>query len=126
PNEESIDNVYGYISKYCKGLTNNIITYNKDKRDEGKVVAFNKYIKGILITNDLKEKLRGVYRGSEVNEMIFFADDSLFDYKKLAYLCGEEAINNMKSKEIIFVANEETEHMDRAKKIIRNFNKEAW
>ncbi|GAA0728168.1 hypothetical protein GCM10008905_26690 [Clostridium malenominatum] len=126
PDEESVTNVCNYISKYCKGLANNIISYYKSERDEKPLLTFNKYNKGILVTNDLKEKLRGVYRGREVNEMIFFANNSLFDYRKLAYLCGEEAINNMKSKEIIFVANEETEHMDRAKNIIRNFNKEAW
>lgn len=126
PNEEDVTNVCGYITKYCKGLVNNIFTYYRGKSDEMSLLTFNRHNKGILVTNDLKEKLRGVYGGRGVNEMIFFADSDLFDYRKLVYLCGEEAINNMKGKEIIFVANEETEHMDRAKNIIRNFNKEAW
>ncbi|MDU5011609.1 MAG: competence protein ComF, partial [Clostridium botulinum] len=54
-------------------------------------------------------------------------DKNKFNYKELIYLCGTVGRGEYDFKgEIIFLANTETVHMEKAKNIIRGFNKEAW
>ena len=59
--------------------------------------------------------------------MVYFANDPEFNYKKLIYFCGSVGRGEKDWKgEVIFLSNEETEDMEKAKNITRNFNKEAW
>lgn len=127
PNEENVFNVFRYINRYCKELTNNIVCYYKNKSSEKLLSNFRKYKSGILITNDLKERSCKLYQDKDINEMVFFADNHVFNYKKLVYFCGSEALNkNGLGRELLFVANEENEQMYKAKNMVRNFNREAW
>ncbi|MBU5486098.1 hypothetical protein KQI86_17395 [Clostridium sp. MSJ-11] len=127
PYEEHIFNVFQYIDKYCKELTNNIVCYYKNENSKKILLNFEKCKSGILITNDLKERAFRLYPSEDTNEMVFFSDNHVFDYKKLVYFCGAEALNkNRIGRELLFVANEENEQMYKAKNMVRKFNREAW
>ncbi|MDF2881315.1 MAG: hypothetical protein K0R54_1872 [Clostridiaceae bacterium] len=123
PSMERLVNVYGHISQCGSNLTKNIYCYHTG--DNGKVIINFKHVKdGILITDDFSSIFNNI---RNLDKMIFFTNDGLYDYKKLVYLCS----SNLQGKkdyrgEIIFLSNSETDDMDTARKIIRDFNREAW
>lgn len=124
PDEEKLENVYFYINNYCYNISKNIICFRKGKADKKLITNFQKMKKVIIITNDFENMFPN---SSNVDVMVYFADDLQFDYKKLIYFCGSVGRSERYWKgEVIFLANEETEDMEKAKNITRNFNKEAW
>lgn len=121
PNEGKVKRVYEYLSLYCNKLDGNIMFFIKNKSDEKTIDNFIKIKQGIMITNNFYLDVKNS------NVMVFFADDKLFNYKKLVYLCGKVGRSEKSRKgEVIFLGNCETEDMDKAKNITRHFNKEAW
>jgi late competence protein required for DNA uptake (superfamily II DNA/RNA helicase) len=124
PDEDKLEKVYFYISNYCRNISKSIVCFTKGKTDKRLIANFQKMKKVVIITNDFEK----VFSNSvNVDVMVYFADDSRFDYKKLIYFCGSVGRSEKDSKgEVIFLANEETEDMEKAKNITRNFNKEAW
>jgi Superfamily II DNA/RNA helicase required for DNA uptake (late competence protein) len=124
PDEEKLENVYFYISNYCRNISKSIVCFTKGKTDKRLIANFQKMKKVVIITNDFEK----IFSDSiNVDVMVYFADHSEFDYKKLIYFCGSVGRSEKDSKgEVIFLANEETENMEKAKNITRNFNKEAW
>lgn len=124
PDEEKLENVYFYISNYCRNISKSIVCFRKDKTDKKLLANFEKMKKIVIITNDFQK----VFSSSmNVDVMVYFADDIGFNYKKLIYFCGSVGRSEKDLKgEVIFLANEETEDMEKAKDITRNFNKEAW
>ncbi|MBI6874011.1 hypothetical protein [Clostridium aciditolerans] len=124
PDEEKLENVYSYINNYCRTLNRNIICFAKDKLNKKLITNLSKMKKTVLITNDFEQTVCNI---NDSNIMVYFANDPEFNYKKLIYFCGSVGRGEKDSKgEVIFLANEETEDMERAKDITRNFNKEAW
>ncbi|MCY6485641.1 hypothetical protein OW763_15020 [Clostridium aestuarii] len=124
PDEEKIINVYKYLYKYCSRLNKNIFTFIKKKNDDKMFLNFIRMKKGIIITNDFKDLYANF---NNINIMVFFANDKLFDYKKLVYFCGKVGRSERRHKgEVIFLGNSETEDIDITKNITRHFNKEAW
>lgn len=124
PDESKLENVYFYISNYCLNISKSIVCFIKDKTDKKSIANFQKIKRAVIITNDF-EKIFSDFINIDV--MVYFADDLKFDYKKLAYFCGSVGRSERDSKgEVIFLANEESEDMEKAKNITRNFNKEAW
>lgn len=124
PDEEKLENVYQYISNYCRNLNRNIICFSKDRLNKKLLTSVSKIKKAVLITNDFEQVFSNV---NNLNVMVYFANDPEFDYKKLIYFCGSVGRGEKDWKgEVIFLANEETEDMERAKNMARNFNKEAW
>ncbi|MPM73146.1 hypothetical protein SDC9_120122 [bioreactor metagenome] len=114
--------VASYIRFYCKKLNKSVLC----SWEEGKEKSFLKFAKvksAVLITYTF-ENIPTYFVNA--NLMVFFADYKLYDYKKLFHFCG--VINSYESnfKEVIYVSNEETEDMDKAKELARSFNKEAW
>ncbi|MBV7272184.1 hypothetical protein JMF89_01890 [Clostridiaceae bacterium UIB06] len=124
PDEEKIENVYFYINNYCRSLSKNIVCIPKGKVTKKVIINFEKIKRAVLITNDFEQVFSGV---NDSDVMVYFANDSEFNYKKLIYFCGSVGRCEKDWKgEVIFLSNEESEDMEKAKNITRNFNKEAW
>lgn len=124
PNEEKIKSVYSYINYYCKGFNKSIICCVKSRKDNKRILNFQKVKRAVLITDDFEQNF---LHDKDTDVMVYFADAPEYDYKKLIYFCGSVGRSEKDSKgEVIFLANEETDHMEKAKNIARNFNKEAW
>ena len=90
-----------------------------------KVISnFKQIKKGIIITDSISENFSDM---DDTDIIVYFADDIRFDYKKLTYLSARAGRSEKDFKgEVIFLANEETFNMIKAKDITRNFNKKAW
>lgn len=124
PDGDKVKNVYEYMSKYCSKFTRGTFPFINNISEKRILYNFAKVKKGIVITDYLDDSYLDL---NNVNIMVFFADNKYYDYKKLVYLCGKVGINENSHKgEAIFLGNYETEDMDKAKSITRNFNKEAW
>lgn len=123
PGMEQMVNVYGHISQCGSNLTKNI--YSHHKSENGKSIMNFKHVKdGILITDDFSSIFNNM---RNLDKMMFFANDEVYDYKKLVYLCGSSLQGKRDCRgEIIFLSNTENDDMENARKIIRDFNKEAW
>ncbi|WP_125153368.1 hypothetical protein [Clostridium rectalis] len=124
PDKDKLDNVFNYLNIYCKRLRNSLIYFSLEDTD---LKILNNYMKmknSIIITDDLEERL---FEIKNVDVMVFFADNRAFNYKNLVYFCGKAGGKDKSGKgEVIFLANENTYHMDKAKEVTRRFNKEAW
>lgn len=124
PDEEKIENVYFYINNYCRNLSKNIICIPRGELTRKLIANFEKMKKVVFITNDFQQVFSGI---NNLDIMVYFANSPKFNYKKLIYFCGSVGRGEKDWKgEVIFLANEETEDMEKAKNITRNFNKEAW
>lgn len=114
--------VANYIRFYCKKLNKSVLC----SWEEGKERSFLKFAKvksAVLITYTF-ENIPTYF--ANANLMVFFADFKGYDYKKLFHFCGVVNCYESNFKEVIYVSNEETEDMDKAKELARSFNKEAW
>jgi late competence protein required for DNA uptake (superfamily II DNA/RNA helicase) len=127
PDKEKLINVLGYLSAYFKDLNRSLLYFSKESEELKIIFNFMKMKRGILITDDFKEKTYFITEDKSINEMVFFANHCIFDYKKLVYFC-EKTTSAKKNimREVIFLGNAETQDMYKAKNIIRSFNREAW
>lgn len=123
PDADKTKSVYDYMVNYMDKLTKNIFRYTEiDKIDI--VKGFAKSTKAILITDDFKEL--GINL-KDCDIMVFFADDVIFNYKKLLFLsCKGLRYPNKYIGEVIFLSKDETDEMDKTRDLIRRFNREAW
>lgn len=125
PNKENIHSIYSYLCNFKDSLSRNIMYYIANESDEKLLYNFYKIKKTILVTNEYKERAIGLVGDTDL--IVYYADDMQFDYKKLIYICGKVGRSkSIKGEEVIFLANTESVNMDKAKDIIRYFNKEAW
>lgn len=124
PDGEKVNSTYQYINNLCHKICGNILYYHKDKSEQKTLLNFSKQKCSILITNDYECE----YFLSELYDiMVYFCDNDIFDYKKLVYFCGKTGwVENTGKGEVVFLANNETKDMERAKNLARKFNKEAW
>ncbi|WP_243186804.1 hypothetical protein [Clostridium muellerianum] len=127
PDKEKVQKVHVYVKRYCLSFTKSVMKlykendYNINKRI---INNFEKIKNSIVITNSFYEVFSNI---KNTDIMVYFADNPEFDYKKLIYLCASVGRSERDLKgEVIFLANEETEDMEKAKNMTRNFNKEAW
>ncbi|GAA0177722.1 hypothetical protein SH2C18_08980 [Clostridium sediminicola] len=124
PDIEKVKKVYNYLFKYCKNLAKDVYCFFDNGLDDKEIKKFLNRKKTIIITNDYKNKDLDI---SNINVMVFFADNILFNYKKLVYICGKVGRKEKRhSGEVIFIAKDENIEIEKSKNIIRNFNKEAW
>lgn len=124
PDREKVKNVYNYLSNYCKDLARDVYCFLDNGLDDKEIKKFLNRKETIIITNDYINKDLDI---SNINVMVFFADNILFNYKKLVYICGKVGRKEKRhSGEVIFVAKDENLEIEKSKNIIRNFNKEAW
>lgn len=122
PDEKRLEKVYHCLCNLKEELGNNIFIYNKDKKIENLLKAKDEAV--IIIANNM-ENLRLSFGNLDI--VVYFADDESYNYKKLTYICGKAGANDsIGNSEVIFLANSNSEDMDKAKSITRNFNKIAW
>lgn len=123
PDDYKINEIYSYINKYCSSMTQNVTCVHKIHSD--RVMSNFKRLKSGVYITDSFDIFN--YNIQNVDTMVYFADNPKFDYKKLVYICAGVNRNRKNLEgEVIFLANEETNDMEKAKGIMRNFNKEAW
>lgn len=124
PDKEKVNSVYDYFENKLKISDVKIIKVVKQeeiKRCERVSKYKDKAI--FIITNKVEELLEYCYIDDAV---VLFSDNEIYDYKKLLYICGQMGSINSKLPEVLFVSNDETEDMEKAKIMARNFNKKVW
>lgn len=114
--------VASYMRFYCKKLNKSVLC-SWEEGEERSFLKFSKVKSTVLITYIFKNIPKYF---TNANLMVFFADYKGYDYKKLFHFCGIVNCYESNFKEVIYVSNEETEHMNKAKELARSFNKEAW
>ncbi len=116
--------VYSYLLNFKSSLSKNIMYYIHGESDEKVLYNFSKIKRAILVTNDCKDRFVSL---EDTDVVVYCADNMYFNYKKLVYLCGKAGRSDkLRASEVVFLANSESDDMDKAKNIIRYFNKEAW
>jgi len=124
PDAEKALAVFKYLSNFKEKLSRNIFLFTSRKSDSLIKLEFMKKDKGILITNDFEESYLEFH---SVDIMVYFADDARFNYKQLLCLSSKVGrYESIQKGEAIFLANIETEQMEKAKDIAREFNEKAW
>lgn len=124
PDKQKADKIYKQILHLREDIRTSIIRYS-----ESNVNIIKKRLKirdePIIIVIDNMNTFH-----MEVNNLdiiVYFADDERYDYKKLTYICGKVGMKEgFSNSEVIFLANNFTLDMEKAKTITRNFNKVAW
>ena len=117
-----------FIDDYMKKTKINeevpIIKFLYERYDERAVKRFLLEKQGILVT-DVYDKL--CLRIKDVDIIVYRADEDYFNYKTLLYFCSKvSGSKSGKRGEVIFLSNNYSEDMEKARDIARNFNKEAW
>jgi late competence protein required for DNA uptake (superfamily II DNA/RNA helicase) len=124
PDRDRIQCVYKYLCNFRESLAKNILYYDKQESDDRILVNFMKIKKAIIVTDDFRDIYMDL---KDIDVMVYFSDDKSFNYKNLVYFCGKVGrTEHISSGEVIFLANEESSDMEKAKNITRYFNKEAW
>lgn len=126
PTEEKVNKVYKYYMENLK--TTNIKMIKFSKRDTYKKInsfyeTKNKSV--FIITNNIGDYIKDRIN---VSVVVLFSDDMVFDYKKIIYFCFEagENIQNDGINEVLLVSKEISKDMEKAKNIIRGYNKQIW
>ena len=124
PNEEKVLHLFEYLIKLKEDLSRQI---NFDLKGKNSTKSYNSFYvsKGVIIITDNYNK---TYEGlRDVDIMVLFSDDPIFDYKKLVHFCGKVGRGKgAKRAEVIFLSNSVSKDMEIAKNITSSFNKEAW
>lgn len=124
PDDEKVENINNYLLNFKDQLTKNIYIYNRTKKDKTNIEKFRIAAKGIIITDCFEQEEMDL---QEINVMVFFADNEVFNYKKLVYLTSRANRCLSESREeVIFLSNETNEAIDKAKDILRELNRKAW
>ncbi|KHD37157.1 hypothetical protein NL50_07475 [Clostridium acetobutylicum] len=115
-----MNSFFHYLTNYELGFKGRVFEYSKENRKEG----LKDLKRSIIITDRFDDISKDE---SDVNIMVYFNEDNRFSFKSLVYFCGRTGKSDISKRgEVIFIANKETECMDMAKSITRNFNKIAW
>ncbi|MCM0649802.1 hypothetical protein NBE98_15655 [Clostridium swellfunianum] len=124
PSSEAVQNVFSYLCNFRSSLSRSIMYYVNGESDDKVLYNFAKIKRTILVTNDYKDRFVSL---EDTDVVVYKADDLAFDYKSLIYFCGKAGRSDkLRASEVIFLANTESYDMDKARNIIRYFNKEAW
>ncbi len=124
PDSYRADKVYDYLYGLKGSIRKYIWRYTLEEDKKFQSLLKSREQTGIIVTEYI-EDLNWNITGLDI--MVYFADDKSYDYKKLVYICGKVGMNDSFSNgEVIFLANSNTEDMEKAKAITRNFNKMAW
>lgn len=124
PDSEGVHSVFKYLINFRGELSKNIMYYDDNESDDRVLYNFSRIKRAILVTNDYKDRFVSL---DDTDVIVYESDNISFDYKKLIYFCGKAGRSDkLRPSEVVFLANSETFDMDKAKSIIRYFNKEAW
>lgn len=124
PTEEKLNKVYNHYYGILKDLNIRVVRYSKKQNFK----FINEIIAGysnslFIITNCCGQYINYI---SNLNIIILFADDLYYSYKKILYICSSVNSNSSVPAEVIMVSKEVSEEMDKAKEIMREFNKRLW
>ncbi|MCR3758400.1 hypothetical protein [Clostridium felsineum] len=115
-----MNSFFNYLTNYKLGFKGKVFEYSS----KNKKMGLGELKKSIIITDRFDEVLTPE---SDANIMVYFNEDNRFSFKSLIYFCGRTGKSDISRRgEVIFIANKETECMEKAKDITRNFNKIAW
>lgn len=124
PNKNNISDVYDYFNNKLKLDDVKIIRASKEneiKKYED-VLKYNK--KAIFIITD---KIKELLQCCSINDaVVLFADDSIYNYKKIIYICGYLRKLNINSSEVLLISNNISEDIEKTKVMAREFNKKVW
>ncbi len=124
PNGKKINKVY---NKYHEILTSNEVRVMKHNKGENLNDLVNISLASkesvFIVTNNVNEYIT---RMNDINIVLLFADDMFYDYKKILNICA--AVNSSKNElsEVLLVSKDSSENIDKARAIIRGFNKRLW
>ena len=76
-----------------------------------------------IVTNNVNEYITKM---NNVNIALLFADDVFYDYKKILNICAAVNSNKNELSEVLLVSKDSSENIDKARAIIRGFNKRLW
>lgn len=121
PYKEDVNAVYDYY-KNVINLDGVKLINSTDCKFKSNV--FNIKDKSIfLITNNIGE----VLKTPNVDGIIVLsADNKQINYKKILFMCSKVCIKHNEFSEVILVCHEETDNIEKARKITRSFNKNIW
>lgn len=121
PYKEDINAVYDYYKNVINLDGVKLINSNDYKFKSN---VFNIKDKSIfLITNNIGE----VLKTPNVDGIIVLsADNKQINYKKILFMCSKVCIKHNEFSEVILVCHEETDNIEKARKITRSFNKSIW
>lgn len=127
---KSSRNVYGYMKRYSSFHFNNLFIQD-DFKSFSEFENFEKdsyiYITSIDFLNEFQKFIfEESPKISDLNIVVFFASDSVFNYKNLLTLCGVPMFLKNCKNEVIFVSNYENMEIFTAKSISRSYNKRLW
>ncbi|WP_052447284.1 hypothetical protein [Clostridium polynesiense] len=124
PNDENANRVYEYLLALKENLNTLIHRFKGDKKDRKlEYLLKSRDIPVIVVTNYFEDYFENI---NNIDIIVFNADNRIFDYKKLIYFCGKVSVYNNSKGEVLLLANEVTQEMEKAKDITRKYNKLAW
>jgi len=124
PDEIKAKNVYSYFTSFHKNIFTDVELLLEEEGDKKKVYNFLQK-KGAILVTKLSDIL--CMNLKDIDIMVYFCDDPYFDYKRLVFLSGKVGRSEDNDMgEVIFVSGSSNFHIEKSKKLIREFNKEAW
>lgn len=123
-NKKRADEIYDYFLKSIKFPENCLIkiTEKNEARRLNHVLKHQNRALFIISIPDID-----IFKNYEAENLVVLnADDDMYNYKKLLFLCGALQKSAGSSPEALLVSNSVTAEMDKAKDIARNFNKVLW
>lgn len=115
PYADDVESLYHYYLKEINLDNVKIIKETEYKND------LNIKDRAIFIITNNMEALCNISRLDGI--VALFADNIKLDYKKIIYMCGQIT---RETGEVILVSRNETEEIEKARKLTRNFNKKLW
>lgn len=124
PTEDKLNKVYNHYYNILKDLNIRVVRYSKNQDFKFIKDVIDGYSNSLfIVTNCCGQYINYI---SNLNIIILFADDLYYSYKKILYICSSVDNDSSTLSEIIMVSREVSEEMDKAKVIMREFNKRLW
>lgn len=124
PTEKKLNKVYNHYYGILKDLNIRVVRYSKNQDFKFIEDVIDGYSNSLfIVTNYCGQYINYI---SNLNIIILFADDLCYSYKKIIYICSSVENDSRTLSEIIMVSREVSEEMDKAKSIMREFNKRLW
>ncbi|NLZ47243.1 MAG: hypothetical protein GX895_00400 [Clostridiales bacterium] len=121
PGKDISERVHNYLLSIKDGLGTNVLHF---ENNNNQLNYFIEKQKGIIVTHNMdiiNMKL------SKTDFIIYFAENKVFEYKKLVYVCSKASnVEDNNFGEVLFLSNDISRDMENCKEIIRRFNKLIW
>ena len=122
PEKEISERLNEYLLSIKENLITNILMYENVREKE--VKYFLEKRKGIIVTHSMDIMKMSF---SNTDFIIYLAEDRIFEYKKLVYICSKASnVDEDALGEVILLSNEISRDMESCRDIIRGFNKQIW